>query len=373
MSICESCGLPHRTTSPCPVGGSLSLHERAVPLPDGTIVAESFRITRAVHQSAMGTVYQAEDLRRSSGPVALKEFNAAGLPAGDRAEALKWLAREAGLLSVLQHPKLPSLLGSASEGERHFIAMPFLEGETLEERIRRDGPLPEEWVLHMALELTDLLVYLHGQEPAIIHRDLKPANILLRKDGGITVMDLGVARSLQAGLPGTAVGTPGYAAPEQYQALADERSDLYALGATLHRALTGYNPDEEAPFRHPPVRDLNPEVSPATSNLVDHLLQVVPERRPQSAAQVGDMLGRAERDAKGEPVAMSLLALGARLAGALPTRNLVWTIPRLAHAALSACCWASRSSPWPGPAIVRSSGCSPGLHPRPHSSMWRRS
>jgi serine/threonine protein kinase len=91
----------------------------------------------------MSTVYEAVDLLDNERTIALKEFNAAAIPSDQRAEALKWLAREAGLLSMLKNPRLPELLDSASEGDRHFIAMPFMEGETLEERVRREGPLPE--------------------------------------------------------------------------------------------------------------------------------------------------------------------------------------------------------------------------------------
>jgi hypothetical protein len=218
--------------------------------------------------------------------VALKELNASGLPAAERAEALTWLAREAGLLSTLHDPRLPSLLAAAGEGDRHYVAMPFLRGETLEERIGREGPQNELLVLGWARELAALLRYLHGQDPPVIHRDLKPANVLLRPDGSLALLDLGVARSLARGAPGTAVGTPGYAPPEQYQGLADERSDLYALGATLHRALTGYNPDLEAPFRHPPVRDLHPEVSTETATLVERLLTLAPAGRPTDAPAV---------------------------------------------------------------------------------------
>jgi hypothetical protein len=245
----------------------------------------------------MSTVYRAEDLRDELAPMALKEFNAAGLPPEDRAEALAWLAREAGLLSMLEDPRLPQLVAAASEGDRHYVAMPFLQGETLEERVIREGAQPEAQVLAWGRELASLLVMLHGQSPPVVHRDLKPANVLLRPDGSLILLDLGVARPLARGTPGTAVGTPGYAPPEQYQGMADERSDLYGLGATLHRALTGYNAEREAPFRHPPVRDLNPAVSDATASLVSGLLSIAPHDRPRRAQSALSLLKVAARGA----------------------------------------------------------------------------
>ena len=235
----------------------------------------------------MSTVYLAEDLRNHHTVVALKESHTAGLSTAERAESLAWLTREAGLLSTLDHPGLPGLLAAFSEGDRHYVAMPFLRGGTLEERVEREGPQPEALVLAWGRELAELLGYLHSQDPPVIHRDLKPANILLHPDGSLALLDLGVARRVARDgprvAPGTAVGTPGYAAPEQYQGLADERSDLYSLGATLHRLLTAYKPDDEAPFRHPPLRDLAPEAGPETEVLLAALLDLASARRVASA------------------------------------------------------------------------------------------
>lgn len=242
-----------------------------------------FRLKAVAYRSGATTVYQATDARNQGSTVAVKEVHVAGMSAEDRAEVLAWLAREAALLSTLRDPRLPRLLAAFGEGDRHYVVMPFLRGETLEQRIAREGPQPELQVLEWGRELAELLHYLHTQDPPIIHRDLKPANVLLRADGGVTLLDLGVARPLAGTTPGTAVGTPGYAPPEQYHGLADERSDLYALGATLHRALTGYDAEHEQPFRHPPVHDLNPGVSEQTASLLTGLLQVAPQRRPPRA------------------------------------------------------------------------------------------
>ena len=286
MNACPRCGLAHPAESTCPIAGALP-PPRAAPLPLWAVVGGRFEVDAVTHRSGMSTVYRATDLRNPGTAVALKESHTAGLADAERAESLAWLAREAALLSTLSHPGLPRLLAASSEVDRHYVAMPFLTGETLEERVQREGPQPEALVLAWGRALAALLSHLHGQDPPVIHRDLKPANILLRPDGSLVLLDLGVARRVaregHGVVPGTAVGTPGYAAPEQYQGLADERSDLYSLGATLHRLLTAYQPDDETPFRHPPLHHLAPDASPETEALLARLLELVPERRATSA------------------------------------------------------------------------------------------
>ena len=286
------------------------------PLPAGRTVGGRFRIQSVEHRSGMSTVYRASDERAGGTPVALKEFSAAALPADERGEALIWLTREASLLSTLNHPRLPKLVAAFSEGDRHYLAMPFLQGNTLEELVSRDGPQDEMRVLHWAHDLTRLLSYLHRQDTPVVHRDLKPANVLLQGDGTLMLLDLGVARPIDRRRIGTAIGTPGYAPPEQYQGLADERSDLYALGATMHRLLTGYDPERAEPFRHPPVRDLNPEVTETTARLVADLLRVAPEARPATAGAVMHALDDAEQAAEAR-IAQPIHAMYRQMLGLL--------------------------------------------------------
>jgi hypothetical protein len=259
-------------------------------LPPGTLLAGRFQIAHLVHRSARSTVYRALDCRQERRVVAVKQITVAGLGVAEQAETRRWLAREAGLLSSLQHPCLPTLLAAFSEGDRHYLVMPYLKGETVEVVVKKSGPLDERDVLHWLRRLADALVFLHSQNPPIVHRDIKPDNLLLQRDGQIVLLDLGVARPLAPTTVGTAIGTPGFAPPEQYQGLADERSDLYALGATMHFMLTGYHAGEEAPFRHPPIRRLNPAVSMDLERLVTSLLQLVPAQRPGSAVLVRDHL-----------------------------------------------------------------------------------
>ena len=312
ITSCSRCGVAHPDATPCRIAANLPLPPSVAPLAPGTRVAGRFRIDAVAHRSGMSTVYRATDLRNQEIPVALKELAAGALPAAERAEALAWMAREAGLLSTLHHPRLPRLLAAFSEGDRHYLAMPFLAGRTLEALVARHGPQPETLVLGWAHSLANLLTYLHNQDPPIIHRDLKPANVLIGPDGSATLLDLGVARPLARGVTGTAMGTPGYAPPEQYQGLADERSDLYALGATMHRALTGFDAEHAPPFRQPAVRDVNPRLSQWSASIVAALLQLAPAARPDDAARTAKALALALRRGRCAPLIrayMQILAL----------------------------------------------------------------
>lgn len=226
--------------------------------------------------------------------VAIKELR---LPAGasedELREAKTWFARESYLLSTLQHPLIPHFYSVFLEEDRSYIVQEYVDGENLEQVIARQGPLPEDAVVQWASALCDLLIYLHDQAEPVIFRDLKPANILLRSaDRSLVVVDFGIARPYQLDVVGTIVGTPGYAPPEQYQGLATPRSDIYALGATLYRLVTGYDPEHEAPFTFPPVRTLNAAVSLPFAAVIERAVALNPQDRFASAADMSAALGR---------------------------------------------------------------------------------
>lgn len=302
VAPCRVCGLHHTDPCACPVALVLrdSLH---LPLAPGALVAGRYRILNLAHRGPMSMVYRAVDSTRGEQPIVLKELVFSELPEAERAEAFTWFLREAHLLSTLRHHSLPALHATFSEGDRSYLVMEAIPGPSLEARARGARP-SEAQVLCWGIALCEILRFLHGQREPIIYRDLKPANVLERADTGeLVLVDFGVARRLTAAqarhardgyaVAGTAVGTPGYAAPEQYQGLADPRSDIYALGATLHRLLTGYDPEVEDPFRHPPVRDLRPDVSASTAAAIDRALALAPSERFQSAWELAEVLRRA--------------------------------------------------------------------------------
>jgi len=280
---CRLCGVAHPARLSCPL---TRLLDSQTVLQAGTVLAGRFVIQAVVHRSSMSTIYRAHDRTQSHAAyreVAVKQVWAGDSSTADGAEPAAWLAREAGLLSVLQHPGLPRLRAAFSEGNHHYVVMPYLAGVTLQDYVRAQGPIREQVVFAYAEKLLAILGYLHGQKPPIVHRDLKPANILIHESGRIILLDFGVARAACSAPVGTAIGTPGYAAPEQYQGIADIKSDLYGLRATLYYMLTGYDAEQEPPFRHPSLHQYRPRVRRAMAHFVDDLLRLDPAARPDAA------------------------------------------------------------------------------------------
>jgi hypothetical protein len=243
----------------------------------------------------MSTVYLAVDTLLQDRLVALKELRPAqDATAADVREAEAWFARESALLSMLRHPLIPSFYSVFRDDGHSYIAQEFVPGTNLEELVGREGPIDEEVVVDWGIALCDLLDYLHGRPEPIVFRDLKPANVLVRPPWSdpecrLAVVDFGIARRFQSDTVGTVIGTPGYAPPEQYQGLATPQSDIYALGATLHRALTGYDPEhpsqDQPLFSFPPVDQLNPRVSPRMAEVIACAVALAPSDRYASAAE----------------------------------------------------------------------------------------
>src|SRR5947209_2545426 len=168
--------------------------------------------------------------------------------------------------------------------------MDLIEGETLEEYLQktRDGCLPLHTVLDIAIQLCTVLDYLHTRQPAIIFRDVKPANIMRTPDGRVYLIDFGTARHLKPGQARDtiALGSPGYAAPEQYgKAQTTQQSDVYSLGVTLHHLLTGNDPSEE-PFRLAPLRSFDASFPPELEKFIERMVELDVGKRPASVEEV---------------------------------------------------------------------------------------
>ncbi|HUP27829.1 MAG TPA: protein kinase [Chloroflexia bacterium] len=292
---------------PTPAGaGSAPPRDIAVDvtgnLPPGTILKRRYRILRKIAQGGMGAVYESIDTAAPHGPRwAVKEISPAALPVAERAQAIADFRREAQMLATLKHPNLPQVLETFEELGKHFLVMEFVPGRTLLNVIDgTPGFVTEERVIAWARQLFDVLNYLHSQSPPIIYRDMKPANVMLVEGTErIKLIDFGIARFHKAGKSRDteAFGTAGYAPPEQYgKGQTDQRSDIYALAATLHHLVTEHDPSL-SPFNWLPVRRYNANLSTRLESALQRALSLDPAMRFGSmrdfALAMGITLGEA--------------------------------------------------------------------------------
>jgi serine/threonine-protein kinase len=239
-----------------------------------TIVGGRYRVTRPLGGGGMKLVYLAEDLRLAARPCALAEMVDSFTSPDTQKQAVAAFQREADMLAQLSNEHIPRVFDRFSDQNHHYLVMEFIDGITLEQKINdAGGKLPESEVVDVALQVLDTLEYLHNLEPPVIYRDLKPSNVMITPSGQVKLIDFGIARLFQPLSNATMIGTQGYAPPEQYRGKVEFRSDLYALGATMHHALSGRDPALEAPFSFPPLHSLCPDVTPALCELVDQALK----------------------------------------------------------------------------------------------------
>jgi hypothetical protein len=255
-----------------------------------------YRVLTVLGVGGMGVVFHAEDLQLRR-PVALKALRPVlAASAGARERFL----REARAAAAVKNEHVVTIYEVGEDRGIPYLAMQLLHGESLETCLRRRRSLPPGEVLGVGREIAEGLAAAHAR--GVIHRDIKPANVWLAGERGrIKILDFGLARAATEDArltrSGAVVGTPGYLAPEQARGRpVDERSDLFSLGCVLYRCCTG-----ELPFRGTdtlailtalavetprPVRELNPSVPPALSDLVRRLLAKDPAGRPPSARAV---------------------------------------------------------------------------------------
>jgi serine/threonine protein phosphatase PrpC len=265
-------------------------------LTPGMLLDGRFELTDLVARSNMASIFKAND-RQNGGVVALKvplmamESDVAGF---------ERFSREEEIGAQLNHPSILKVLKVDGPKSRPYLAMEFLDGETLSQYLAKRKPLPEQEAVRYAARICEALEYLHSN--GIVHRDLKPHNIMICRDGSIRLFDFGIARVEKArrltfvGLS-PAMGTPDYISPEQVKGKrGDRRSDIYSLGAILYEMATGSTPFEgESPYvvmnarvTGDPVapRKLNPNISPVLEEIILHALERDPKDRYPTAADM---------------------------------------------------------------------------------------
>ncbi len=250
------------------------------------LLKQRYRVMHVVGKGGMGIVYIGIDTQLGNRLVAIKEMSQSGLTAAEKLEAARNFQREAHLLAGLQHPNLPSIYDHFEEGQRWYLVMSFIKGQTLAGYLEtKGGRLPQREVLEIGIALCSVLDYLHACQPPIIFRDLKPSNIMRTVNGHIYLIDFGIARFFKPGqiVDTASQGSSGYASPEQYgTAQTTPRSDIYSLGATLYHLLSGYEL-AYTPFHFPPFQSLVPNAPARLVALITEMLDLDEGKRPASA------------------------------------------------------------------------------------------
>lgn len=250
----------------------------------GTVIDGKYEILKEIGRGGMSVVYLAMD-KHLNKQWAVKEIRKKGSGKNDEIVVNSLLA-EANMMKKLDHPALPRIVDIIDNGVTIYVVMDYIEGESLDKILNEYGAQPEELVVNWAKQLCDALSYLHSQKPPIIYRDMKPANVMLKPEGNIKIIDFGIAREYkEQNLADTTVlGTKGYAPPEQYSGQTDPRSDIFALGMTMHHLLTGVDPRNGEAYA--PVRQWNPELSEGIEIIIDRCVEPAAENRYQSCADL---------------------------------------------------------------------------------------
>jgi hypothetical protein len=249
----------------------------------GDTLGGRYRIESLIGQGGMGSVFLAEDLKLKGKKWAVKECMQLG-------SNVQGFLEEAAMLAQLHHPQLPQLVDyfAAETGGHAYLVMDYIEGPTLHDLFEQGGrKLSVERIVHYALQLCELLHYLHSFRPkAIIYRDLKPSNVMIDEHDQVRLIDFGVARHFTMGKHADTlqIGTIGFASPEQLvSAQTDARSDLYTLGAMMYYLLSG---GQYMYIAQKPIGNLRPDLPGVLADTVQMLLCDNPQDRCQTATEV---------------------------------------------------------------------------------------
>lgn len=258
---------------------------------EGTILDGKYEIWKEVGRGGMSIVYLARDNRLNK-QWAVKEIKNDG--SKSTKTLLKGLEREANILKNVDHPVLPRIVDIINQEGIIYVVMDFIEGTTIQDRLKKEGAQPQDLVIEWGLQLASALDYLHNMNPPVIYRDMKPSNVMIKPEGGVKLIDFGTAKEyiVENNADTTALGTRGYAAPEQFGDAqgrgiykTDARTDIYNLGATLYHIVTGKNPCEP-PYEMRPIREWNPALSSGLEKIILKCTQPNPNDRYQNCSEL---------------------------------------------------------------------------------------
>jgi serine/threonine-protein kinase len=272
------------------------------PLSEGTILNGRYEIIRKIGGGGMGAVYLASDNNLGGVLRAVKEMVQAHIEDEQQEKAINDFKRESMILSSLDHLSIPTIFDYFYDEieSRFYLVMKYISGGDLASRLRSapEGRIDEKQVTEWAIQIIDVLDYLHNQPSTIVYRDLKPSNIMIDGNSGrVMLIDFGIARSIsqkeEKGV--TAVGTMGYAPPELFSGNVEPRSDIYSLGSTMFHLLTGADPQSNPLLifdfqKNPRPRQINPRLSDQMEKILMRSVEYSADSRFSSAAEMRQVL-----------------------------------------------------------------------------------
>jgi serine/threonine-protein kinase len=272
------------------------------PLDEGIILNNRYEIVRKIGGGGMGAVYLASDNNLGGVLRAVKEMVQTHIEEEQQDKAINDFKRESMILSTLDHPSIPTIYDYFFDDKenRFYLVMKYISGGDLSSRLRSapEGRIEERTITEWAIQIADVLDYLHNRPSTIVYRDLKPSNVMLDGNTGkVMLIDFGIARSInqieEKGV--TAVGTMGYAPPELFSGNVEPRSDIYSLGSTMFHLLTGADPQNNPLLifdfqKNPRPRQINPQLSDQIERILMHSVEYNAQTRFNSAGEMRQIL-----------------------------------------------------------------------------------
>jgi eukaryotic-like serine/threonine-protein kinase len=267
------------------------------PLAEETLLNNRYSIVRKIGGGGMGAVYLAKDSNLGGVERAVKEMLHSSIDDAQQEKAIEDFRRESMILSGLDHPSIPTIYDYFYDDSlgRFYLVMKYITGGDLAAKLRStpEGRIDEATVTQWAIQIADVLAYLHGLPETIVYRDLKPSNVMIDGNNGrVVLIDFGIARAInqtqEKGV--TAVGTMGYAPPELFSGQVEPRSDIYSLGSTIFHLLTGADPQNNPLLifdfqKNPRPRQINPRLSDQMERILMRSVEYNAESRFSSAVE----------------------------------------------------------------------------------------